>query len=161
MPLVEADPGYLEKHHMAIRDSGSIQQEAGPYSALGRLKFEMPNRFDVYLHDTPLRSYFALANRRLSHGCVRVQNPRQLASLLLGVSEDDITKGINVGTTNRHNLAKPIAVFIVYQTAFIDADGTLQFRPDVYQRDNDIAQHLTRGPQPPMAQQSPINQRGG
>jgi murein L,D-transpeptidase YcbB/YkuD len=161
MPLVEADPGYLEKHHMTIRDNGSIQQEAGPYSALGRLKFEMPNRFDVYLHDTPLRSYFALANRRLSHGCVRVQNPRQLASLLLGVSEDDITKGINVGTTNRHNLAKPIAVFIVYQTAFIDADGTLQFRPDVYQRDNDIAQHLTRGPQPPMAQQSPINQRGG
>ncbi|HVH82449.1 MAG TPA: L,D-transpeptidase family protein, partial [Stellaceae bacterium] len=49
-PLVEASPGYLERHHMVVRESGAIQQEAGPYSALGRLKFEMPNKFDVYLH---------------------------------------------------------------------------------------------------------------
>lgn len=161
MPLVESDPYYLEKHHMTIRDNGSILQEAGPYSALGRLKFEMPNRFDVYLHDTPQRSYFALANRRLSHGCVRVQNPRTLASLLLGVPEDDITKGINTGNTYRHILAQPVPVFIVYQTAFVDAGGTLQFRPDVYQRDNEIAQHLVVRPQPPLAQQNPANQRGG
>jgi murein L,D-transpeptidase YcbB/YkuD len=161
LPLIDADPDYLEKHHMTMRDNGSIQQEAGPYSALGRLKFEMPNKFDVYLHDTPLRAYFARDNRRLSHGCVRVQNPRQLASLLMGVSEDDITKGINVGTTNRHNLPQPIAVFIVYQTAFIDSDGVLQFRQDVYQRDSDIAQRLTHGAQPPLAQQGPSNQRGG
>ena len=123
MPLIEQDADYLEKHHMTMRDNGSIQQEAGPYSALGRLKFEMPNRFDVYLHDTPLRSYFALANRRLSHGCVRVQNPRELASRLLGISEDEITKNINLGTTNRRMLPQSIAVFIVYQTAFIDSDG--------------------------------------
>ena len=161
MPLVDADPDYLAKHHMTMRDNGSILQEAGPYSALGRLKFEMPNRFDVYLHDTPLRSYFALANRRLSHGCVRVQNPRELASMLLGVSEDDITRNINAGTTTRRNLAQPLPVFIVYQTAFVDGDGVLQFRPDVYQRDNDIAQHLTRRPQPPLAQQGLANQRGG
>jgi murein L,D-transpeptidase YcbB/YkuD len=161
MPLVAADPNYLEKHHMAVRDNGSILQEAGPYSALGRLKFEMPNKFDVYLHDTPLRSYFALANRRLSHGCVRVQNPRQLASLLLGISEDDITQGINTNVTNRHNLPQPIAVFIVYQTAFVDAEGTVAFRQDFYQRDNDIAQRLIHTSQPPLAQQSSTNQRGG
>jgi murein L,D-transpeptidase YcbB/YkuD len=161
MPLIEADPDYLEKHHMAMRDNGSIQQEAGPYSALGRLKFEMPNRFDVYLHDTPLRNLFARENRRLSHGCVRVQNPRQLASLLLGISEDDITKGINLGTTNRHNLPQAIPVFIVYQTAFVDPEKGVEFRPDVYQRDNDIAQRLTRGAQQPLAQQNPTNQRGG
>jgi len=161
MPLVEADPNYLDKHHMTMRDNGSILQEAGPYSALGRLKFEMPNRFDVYLHDTPLRSYFALANRRLSHGCVRVQNPRELASMLLGVSEDDITKNINIGTTNRRNLPQPIPVFIVYQTAFVDGEGVLEFRQDVYQRDNEIAQHLSHGAQPPLAQQTPTNQRGG
>jgi len=161
MPLVEADPGYLERHHMTVRDNGSILQEAGPYSALGRLKFEMPNKFDVYLHDTPLRSYFALANRRLSHGCVRVQNPRELASMLLGIPEDDITKNINLGTTNRRMLAQSIPVFIVYQTAFIDSDKVLEFRQDVYQRDNDIAQHLIRSPQPPLAQQNPSNQRGG
>jgi L,D-transpeptidase YcbB len=161
MPLVDADPNYLERHHMTIRENGSIQQEAGPYSALGRLKFEMPNKFDVYLHDTPQRSYFALANRRLSHGCVRVQNPRELASLLLGIPEDEITKNINLGTTNRRNLARPIPVFIVYQTAFVDGEGLVEFRQDVYQRDSDIAQHLIRGPQPPLAQQNPVNQRGG
>jgi len=161
MPLVEADPNYLEKHHMTMRENGSIHQEAGPYSALGRLKFEMPNRFDVYLHDTPLRSYFALANRRLSHGCVRVQNPRELASLLLGIPEDDVTKNINTGNTYRRNLAQPLAVFIVYQTAYADADGSLQFRPDVYQRDAEIAQRLAHHPQPPLAQQGAVNQRGG
>jgi len=161
MPLVEADPSYLERHHMTYRANGAIQQEAGPYSALGRLKFEMPNKFDVYLHDTPQRSYFARENRRLSHGCVRVQNPRQLASLLLGISEDDITKNINLGTTSRRGLAQPMPVFIVYQTAFAGSDGTLEFRPDVYQRDSDIAQRLIRTPQPPLAQQNPSNQRGG
>ncbi len=161
MPQIEADPDYLDRHHMTMRDNGSILQEAGPYSALGRLKFEMPNRFDVYLHDTPLRSYFARENRRLSHGCVRVQNPRELASLLLGIPEDEITKNINTGTTYRHALAQPLPVFIVYQTAFIDSDGTLEFRPDVYQRDTDIAQHLLSRAQPPLAQQSPANQRGG
>jgi L,D-transpeptidase YcbB len=161
MPLVEADPDYLERHHMTMRDNGSIFQEAGPYSALGRLKFEIPNKFDVYLHDTPQRSYFARDNRRLSHGCVRVQNPRDLASILLGISEDEITKGINAGVTTRHNLPQPIPVFLVYQTAFVDSDGDLQFRQDVYQRDNDIAQHLTHGPQLPLAQQNASNQRGG
>jgi L,D-transpeptidase YcbB len=161
MPLLETDPNYLERHHMTMRDNGSILQEAGPYSALGRLKFEMPNRFDVYLHDTPQRSYFALANRRLSHGCVRVQNPRELASLLLGISEDDISKNIDLGTTNRRPLPQSIPVFIVYQTAFIDSDKALEFRQDVYQRDSDIAQHLVRSPQPPLAQQNPSNQRGG
>src|SRR4029077_12068585 len=131
-------PDYLEKHHMTMRDNGSIQQEAGPYSALGRLKFEMPNKFDVYLHDTPLRSYFALANRRLSHGCVRVQNPRQLGSLLLGISEDDITKAIHTHVTKPRALPQPIAVFIAYQTAFADAAGDVQFRHDVYQRDTAV-----------------------
>ncbi|HZK92071.1 MAG TPA: L,D-transpeptidase family protein [Stellaceae bacterium] len=159
-PLIESDPDYLARHHMAMRENGSILQEAGPYSALGRLKFEMPNKFDVYLHDTPQRNLFARDNRRLSHGCVRVQNPRELASLLLGLSEDDITRGINAGTTNRHNLPQPIPVFIVYQTAFAHPEG-VEFRQDVYQRDSDIAQRLTHGAQPPLAQQSPINQRGG
>lgn len=161
MPLVESDPDYLDRHHMTIRDNGSILQEAGPYSALGRLKFEMPNRFDVYLHDTPQRSYFARENRRLSHGCVRVQNPRELASLLLGISEDEVSKNIDTGNTYRHALAQPLPVFIVYQTAYIDSDGTLEFRPDVYQRDNDIAQHLLLRAQPPLAQQNPVYQRGG
>jgi murein L,D-transpeptidase YcbB/YkuD len=160
LPLADADPSYLGRHHMTIRDNGSILQEAGPHSALGRLKFEMPNRFDVYLHDTPQRNLFARENRRLSHGCVRVQNPRQLASLLLGISEEDITRGINLGTTNRHSLPQAIPVFIVYQTAFADGANGIEFRPDVYQRDDDIARRLLRASQPPLAQQG-ANQRRG
>jgi murein L,D-transpeptidase YcbB/YkuD len=161
MPNIEADPSYLERHHMTVRENGSIQQEAGPYSALGRLKFEMPNRYDVYLHDTPQRYLFARDNRRLSHGCVRVQNPRELGSLLMGIPEDEISKAINLGTTSRRNLPQPIPVFLVYQTAYYDEAGSIQFRRDVYQRDNDIWQHLNRKPQAPLAQRNTVNPRGG
>lgn len=161
LPKLESEPDYLERHHMTMRGNGSVQQEAGPHSALGRLKFEMPNRFDVYLHDTPLRQLFARDNRRLSHGCVRVQNPRQFASLLMDSSEDEISRGINTGVTNRRNLPQPIAVFVVYQTAFADDNGAVQFRPDVYQRDNEIARRLVRSPQAPVAERGAGNQRGG
>jgi murein L,D-transpeptidase YcbB/YkuD len=89
-----------------------------------------------------------------------VQSPRQLASLLTGISEDDITKAINLGTTNRHNLPEQIPVFIVYQTAFIDDGGTLEFRRDVYQRDAAVAQRLTHSAQVPVATRGLPNQRG-
>src|SRR5205823_4142944 len=84
LPKLASDPGYLGSHHMRFRNNGSIQQEAGPYSALGRLKFEMNDRYDVYLHDTPTKSLFQSAARMMSHGCVRVENPRALAALTLG-----------------------------------------------------------------------------
>jgi len=161
LPKLEADPGYLERHHMVMRGNGSVQQVAGPWSALGQLKFEMPDKFDVYLHDTPLKQLFARENRRMSHGCVRVQNPRVLASLLLNQSVEAIGKGIAAGGTTRHMLPAPVPVFIVYQTVFADADGSLQFRHDVYERDDDIWQHLIRSPQAPVAQESRGAQRGG
>jgi L,D-transpeptidase YcbB len=151
MPLLAEDPNYLERHHMTMRENGSVVQEAGPYSALGRLKFEMPNRFDVYLHDTPQRSYFARSDRRLSHGCVRVQNPRQLASLLLGIPEEDITKAIDTTVTSRRSLPQQLPVFIVYETAWADPTGAVQFRRDVYERDLAVAQRLVHTLQPPMA----------
>lgn len=160
-PKLDEDPGYLERHHMVMRSNGLVQQVAGPWSALGQLKFEMPDKFDVYLHDTPLKQLFARDNRRMSHGCVRVQNPRELASLLLGQSVEAIDRGIAAGATTRHMLASPLPVFIVYQTVFADADGSLQFRHDVYGRDDDIWQHLIRTPQAPVAQDSGIPQRGG
>src|SRR5439155_19050605 len=83
LPKLAADPNYLSNHHMRWRSGGAIQQEAGPYSALGRLKFEMTDRYDVYLHDTPQKSLFQSASRLMSHGCVRVESPRVLAALLL------------------------------------------------------------------------------
>jgi L,D-transpeptidase YcbB len=161
LPKLAADPGYLTSHHMRFRSNGAIQQEAGPYSALGRLKFEMNDRYDVYLHDTPTKSLFQAAARMMSHGCVRVENPRQLASLLLGQAPEVIDKGIGVGHTHRRALPVPLPIFIVYQTAYVEADGSIQFRGDPYQRDDEIWQHLTRAQRLPVAQDSMPGQRKG
>jgi murein L,D-transpeptidase YcbB/YkuD len=161
LPRLAADPDYLRSHHMRWRAGGSIQQEAGPYSALGRLKFEMTDRYDVYLHDTPTKSLFQSADRMMSHGCVRVENPRVLAQLLLGQSPEAIDKGISRGYTNRRPLPSPLPIFIVYQTAYVESDGSIQFRSDPYERDDEIWQHLTRSPQPPLAQDSAVGQRKG
>ena len=161
LPRLAGDPGYLSRHHMRWRSGGGIQQEAGPYSALGRLKFEMTDRYDVYLHDTPLKSLFQSASRLMSHGCVRVESPRVLAALLLGQSPEAIDKGIAAGTTNRRALPAPMPIFIVYQTAFVESDGSLQYHSDPYDRDDEIWQHLTRSQQPPLAQDAAAGQRKG
>ena len=161
LPKLSRDPDYLSKHHMVMRGNGAIQQLPGRGTALGQLKFEMPNRFDVYLHDTPLKNLFSRDNRRQSHGCVRVQNPRELAALLLQQPVEVIDKGIALGSTNRRMLPAPIALFLVYQTAIVGSDGTVEFRPDTYQRDEDIWQHLYPARQAPVAQGEPAGQRRG
>jgi murein L,D-transpeptidase YcbB/YkuD len=161
LPKLAADPGYLTSHHMRFRSNGSIQQEAGQYSALGRLKFEMNDRYDVYLHDTPTKSLFQSAARMMSHGCVRVENPRTLAVLLLGQPPEAIEKRIDSGHTNRRALPTPIPIFIVYQTAYVESDGSIQFRSDPYERDDEIWRHLTRARQLPVAQDSAVGQRKG
>ena len=111
LPKLAADPNYLTSHHMRFRSNGSIQQEAGRYSALGRLKFEMNDRYDVYLHDTPEKSLFQSAARMMSHGCVRVENPRALAMLLLGQPSQVIEKGIASGRDRSAGAARPDADF--------------------------------------------------
>ncbi|MBV8935239.1 MAG: L,D-transpeptidase family protein [Alphaproteobacteria bacterium] len=161
LPKLAADPGYLASHHMRFRSNGAIQQEAGPYSSLGRLKFEMDDRYDVYLHDTPTKSLFQSAARMMSHGCVRVENPRTLAVMLLGQSVESIDKGIAAGHTSRRVLPAPVPVFIVYQTAYVESDGSIQFRGDPYDRDEEIWRYLTRAQQLPIAQDSPVGQRKG
>ena len=148
LPKLAADPDFLSRHHMRWRTGGSIQQEAGPYSALGRLKFEMTDRYDVYLHDTPSRSLFQSTERMMSHGCVRVESPRVLAGLLLDQSPQTIDRGIAQGSTTRRALPAPLPIFIVYQTAYLESDNSLQFRPDPYERDDEIWQHLIRWQQP-------------
>ena len=121
----------------------------------------MTDRYDVYLHDTPTKSLFQSADRMMSHGCVRVESPRVLAQLLLGQSPEAIDKGISRGYTNRRPLPSPLPIFIVYQTAYVESDGSIQFRSDPYERDDEIWQHLTRSPQPPLAQDSAVGQRKG
>ena len=161
LPRLASDRDYLARHHMRFRGPMSVQQEAGPYSALGRLKFEMPDRFDVYLHDTPERWRFRAASRMMSHGCVRVENPQTFAALILGQHPEAIGKAIGLGYTNRRMLPAPLPVFIVYQTAYVESGGAIAFRGDPYGRDEEIWTHLTRAQQPPMAQDAVTSQRKG
>ncbi len=108
----------------------------------------MPNQVhDVYLHDTPDKSAIpGRGNRRISHGCLRVQEPREFAALLMQEPLGMIDQGIAMGGTKRQDLRVPVPVFVVYQTAFVDAGGVLQFRPDFYQRDAEIWQQLQQHP---------------
>jgi len=161
LPKLATDPGYLVNHHMRFRSNGAIQQEAGAYSALGRLKFEMNDRYDVYLHDTPTKSLFQSAARMMSHGCVRVENPRALAAMLLGQPVEAIDKGIATGHTGRRALPAAMPVFVVYQSAYVESDGSIQFRADPYERDEEIWHYLTRAQQQPVAQDSGASQRKG
>jgi murein L,D-transpeptidase YcbB/YkuD len=147
LPKISRDPGYLTRNDMVLRENGEVEQLPGPNAGLGLIMFDMPNRFDVYLHDTPDRDIFSRNNRRISHGCIRVQNPLAFAALLMRQPIDMIDQGIAEGTTTRNDLPEPVAVFVVYQTAFVDTDGTLQFRPDFYKRDAAIWQQLWKRPQ--------------
>jgi L,D-transpeptidase YcbB len=159
LPKLAMDPGYLARHHMVYRRNGAIQQLPGPHAALGQIKFQMPNRFDVYLHDTPMKALFSQDNRRRSHGCVRVQNPRELAALLLNEPVEAINRNVSMGYTHQKGLPSTVGVFFVYQTAFAEPDGRIEFRPDFYQRDEAIWTHLHRAPQVPMAQHEPAPER--
>ena len=97
----------------------------------------------------------------MSHGCVRVENPRALAELLLGQSPEAIDKGISGGYTNRRSLPSPLPIFIVYRTAYAESDGSIQFSSDPYERDDEIWQHLTRARRSPVAQDGALGQRKG
>lgn len=136
-PKLRHDPAYLVRNHM-VRTNGGIQQLPGPWNALGQIAFMFPNRFNVYMHDTPARELFEAPDRAHSHGCIRVQRPRELAALLLahdGWSPARIDSAIAAGHRSVTWLRRPIPVHITYATAFSDDAGVLQFRPDVYGRD--------------------------
>ncbi len=140
LPKLRRDPLYLQKHDMVIKANGQIQQLAGPKSALGTIKLDMPNPFSVYLHDTPSRNAFALDKRHLSHGCVRVQAILPLASIALvgdpTSGQQTLEDTIATGATTTLPVPSPVPVYFAYWTAFVDPDGTVEFRPDIYGRDD-------------------------
>jgi murein L,D-transpeptidase YcbB/YkuD len=142
LPKTVHDPDYLARHHMVMLADGGLQQLPGPNSGLGQMMFDMRNRFDVYLHDTPSKDLFHREDRRISHGCIRVEEPRELAALLMQQPIDAINQTIATGSTTRRDLPASVPVFVVYETAFADADGKLQFRPDAYGRDDAIWKQL-------------------
>jgi murein L,D-transpeptidase YcbB/YkuD len=133
-PKLDRDSGYLEAKHMEMRN-GEVVQLPGPDNALGSVKFEMPNLFDVYLHDTPSKRAFLSDDRALSHGCVRVEQVKPLAEQLLGLSEDELEQRISGGQTEQSHLSQPVPVFIQYFTAIARDDGHVGFRGDIYGRD--------------------------
>lgn len=138
LPKAARDPNYLAQHHIIRLPNGMLEQPAGPKSGLGVLMLEMKNRFDVYLHDTPSKNLFTRDDRRVSHGCIRVENLQELAALLMHRPVEAIDETIATGSTSYADLPQPVPVFVVYQTAFVDSAGNLQFRPDIYGRDAEI-----------------------
>ena len=93
LPKVGHDPNYLAQNNMVMLPNGEVEQLPGPDSGLGQIMFDMPNRFDVYLHDTPEKNIFGRDDRRISHGCIRVEEPRELAALLMQQPIDAIDQG--------------------------------------------------------------------
>jgi L,D-transpeptidase YcbB len=145
LPALQEDPTVLDRYGLKIYQDANgtvhIYQPPGAANALGRIRFNFPNKFLVYQHDTPDKYLFKRAKRAYSHGCMRVQDPAEYATKLLAIElpQDHYTPAkiesmygpneINI------NFPHPIPVHLTYQTAFVDQTGKLQFRDDVYGRD--------------------------
>ncbi len=132
----------MSASHFPVR----LRQKPGGRNALGRVKFMFPNRFNVYLHDTPARSLFAKSQRAFSHGCIRVGRPIDLAEQLLrGVVGWDRRKIDQVLASKQRtvvNLSSPIPVHLTYATVWLDQKGQVNFRPDIYRRDAKLEKAL-------------------
>ena len=141
LPKAARQPGYWESEGFTHTANG-VQQKPGPKNALGQLKFDLPSPFGVYLHDTPSRSAFARSNRALSHGCMRLEKPKDLAQLALAWSPDAVDAAIKTGETKRQALPAPIPLFVVHRTVFVDAAGVVNFRLDPYGWDDVLTRAL-------------------
>ncbi len=151
-PKERAHPGYLKAHDFTVvkdGDGARLQQRAGDTSALGRIKFDFPNNYGVYLHDTPSHGLFSHTGRLASHGCVRLQKPRDLAFLVMQGdptwTPELIDSTIASGKTVRAALPQPISVYLLYWTAYMGADGMMNFRDDPYGWDEELMDRLRTG----------------
>lgn len=178
LPKLLKDPAYLESHGFTAYASWAadappvstreidwqslgddigklrLRQEAGPRNPLGRIKFNIANGYDVYLHDTPERGKFERSVRALSSGCVRVGKPMDLAEFVLDGTTDwpaeRRERQIALRETRTVAVKRPVAVHIVYQTAWMDAAGSVQFRDDIYGRDAEMTAAIARRNGPPQ-----------
>jgi murein L,D-transpeptidase YcbB/YkuD len=135
------------KYLSASRFPYLVRQEPGPWNALGEMKFMFPNKYDIYLHDTPSKSLFSKASRAYSHGCIRVSKPIELAEKLLAGTDYDRKKinGIlETHETTRVNLPEPVDILLMYWTCGIDRNGKLFFVPDIYERDISVLRDLDK-----------------
>lgn len=170
IPELRKGPGYLlDKDMKLLRYNGSevdyntvdwarlsagnfpymVRQSPGPGNALGKVKFMFPNTYNIYIHDTPSRGYFARDDRAMSSGCIRVEKPFDLASILLadvpGWSPEKIRSAMDQRTEQIVNLKVPVEVLILYLTAWTDGNGRIQFRNDIYSRDVWVLDALDQG----------------
>jgi len=170
LPKIKEDPGYLAANDFELLSDWSdsaaaldpaaidwqrvssddfayrIRQRPGPGNALGHIKFMFPNQFNVYLHDTPAKTLFDQVERSFSHGCIRVEGPNEFGAVVLadqdGWSLDRIYAAIKSGERTIVTLEQPLPVHIAYLTAWVNKDGTVHFRNDVYGRDEILAAAL-------------------
>jgi murein L,D-transpeptidase YcbB/YkuD len=128
-----------------------VRQDPGPGNALGRVKFMFPNEYNVYIHDTPSKSFFARDARAVSHGCIRVEDPFDLAVLLLSDepewTPDNIRNAMQQTKEQTVLLKVPVDVMVVYLTAWTDGRDRVQFRNDVYQNDGKVLEALNQKPE--------------
>jgi murein L,D-transpeptidase YcbB/YkuD len=149
LPKLDRDPLFLTRNNIVLRPDGAAEQAPGPTAGLGVIMFDMPNRFDVYLHDTPDQAAFDRENRRISNGCIRVHRPLEFAALLMDEKLDVIHEKVAAGVTTRKPASRPMPVFVLYQTAFASADRGLEVRPDFYGRDAAVWHRLQKHPPEP------------
>ena len=154
-PKSRRDPSYLDRLGFVVKDQNGdqisstsvnwwslgkvptigVQQPAGSDNALGELKFLFPNAHDIYMHDTPSKELFANNMRAFSHGCVRVQNPREFAQVLLGWDANKVASNIAQGDSHSVSLTQKVPVHLTYFTAWTDGSGNIQYYDDIYGRD--------------------------
>jgi murein L,D-transpeptidase YcbB/YkuD len=170
IPRIQKDSTYLERFGMRLQTSGPeatdvdpstvdwksitaenfpyrLRQEPGRLNALGRMKFMFPNQYDVYLHDTPSRRVFEEAQRDFSHGCIRLEQPMNLAVYLMKKSkwnQEEIERALDEGTERSIYLPRPMPIHLLYFTAWVDDDGTIQFREDINGVDQPLARALAK-----------------
>lgn len=169
LPKVTKDPAYLQRQNMrVVSAAGQVVDAAGidwaqyrerprafPYqivqapgreNPLGGVKFMFPNEHSVYLHDTPSRLLFERTVRAFSSGCIRIEKPLELALLLLDDpaqwTEEHLREAIATGRTQTIPVRRTVPVLLLYFTASVATEGTLQFRPDLYARDGAIIRAL-------------------
>jgi murein L,D-transpeptidase YcbB/YkuD len=146
-PAIAKNKNYLKDNNMEItgmRDGlPVVRQKPGDKNSLGKVKFLFPNSFNIYFHDTPAKSLFNQDVRAYSHGCIRLSEPAKLADYLLkddpNWTEEKINEAMNSGIQEFVAVKAPVPVFITYYTAWVDANGKLNFRNDIYGHDAEIA----------------------
>jgi len=145
LPAMARNPDYLRQNDMEWHGKG-LRQRPGPENALGRVKFLFPNSFSMYLHDTPAKTLFSQEKRAFSHGCIRVSEPRRLAMHLLrgdtSWTAARIDEAMSAGVERHVRLVRPVPVSIMYLTAWVDDNGRIQFRDDIYQKDERLMEMI-------------------